>query len=207
MTEAAEVGGVGGTGDGARGRSVPKRNHLAVRGLLVALMGIALPSKSIPAAILGLLLPPLDAAMVIAGYLALGAAGLPVFTGRAGAGLFFGPDGGFILAPLAQAPVTSWVYRLRPGLEARHLVPPVVVGLLVHLAMGTLGGIYLGGYPVRAAWIGAALTAPWILTKVVLTCAVFRAVAPKLGGVLGRPWEPAGRPAAETRGEGRAAAA
>lgn len=191
MTEAAAVEATPATRGGAGGRSPRRGHHLAVRGLLVALMGIALPSKSIPAAILGLLLPPVDAAMVIAGYLALGAAGLPVFTGRAGAGLFFGPDGGFILAPLFQAPVTSWVYRRRPGLEVRYLVPPVVVGLLVHLMMGTLGAIYLGGYPVKAAWVGAALTAPWIVTKVVLACGVYRAIAPKLGGVLGRPWEAA----------------
>ncbi len=161
------------------------RHRLAHTGLLVAVMAASLPTKSIPASLIGLLLPPVEAGLAIAGYLALGCLGLPVFPGfRSGAGMFFGPDGGYLVAPLFQAVATSLLFRARPGTEWNRLVPPLLAGQLVHIGLGTAGTIWLGGYPPRAALVAAATMLPWIGFKVWVAGALFRRVRPSLAPFL-----------------------
>ena len=64
-------------------------------------------------------LKPRDAFIAICGYVALGAIGLPVFTGfRGGIGALFGPTGGFIMGFVVGACIVS----RRPG-KKRILAP------------------------------------------------------------------------------------
>ncbi len=63
--------------------------------------------------LLGLLLSPADAAAALVLYLVEGAAGLPVFSPYAPAGLLhlIGPTGGYLLSYPFAAALTSWVRR------------------------------------------------------------------------------------------------
>ena len=83
-------------------------------------------------------------------YIAVGAAGAPIFSGGgAGLGWVFGPTGGFLMAfPLAAA-MAGWLAG-----EARRVIP-TVLGLIV----GTVAIFLLG-----AAWLGA--TTDWDGTRI-----------------------------------------
>jgi biotin transport system substrate-specific component len=111
----------------------------------IPLPGTPVPMTLQPMAVLlvgGLLGAPLGALSMIL-YLAMGAAGLPVFTPTVplvGVARLFGPTGGYLLAyPVAAYVVGSFVYgrALRgPGLLAR-----VTLGVVVGLVLIHLGGL------------------------------------------------------------------
>lgn len=88
-----------------------------------AYIAIPLPPSPVPIvlanmfSLLGaLVLGPRWGALSVAIYLALGAIGLPVFSGGSG-GLakFAGPTGGYLVGYLAGAFAAGWVSRLAPG--------------------------------------------------------------------------------------------
>ena len=152
-----------------------RRAALGVRGLAVVLgavlvaiaaqASIPLPGTPVPmtlqpmAVLLvgGLLGAPLGALSMIL-YLAMGAAGLPVFTPTVplvGVARLFGPTGGYLLAyPVAAYVVGSFVYgralRGRARLDSAPLqrAPHAEPGLLARVTLGVVVGlilIHLGG--------------------------------------------------------------
>src|SRR6266566_1817988 len=115
----------------------------------VPLPGTPVPMTLQPLAVLlvgGLLGAPLGALSMIL-YLALGAAGLPVFTPTVplvGVARLFGPPGGYLLAYPVAAWVVGWLNQpdgVR-GVGAQHAAPlRVVVGVLAGLVLIHLGGL------------------------------------------------------------------
>ncbi|MDR0986069.1 MAG: biotin transporter BioY [Ruminococcus sp.] len=75
--------------------------------------GIVLTLGVFAVLLTGLLLPPKFAVLSVLAYLALGLAGVPVFAGfTAGAGVLFGPTGGFLIAyPVMAAAVSAFRNR------------------------------------------------------------------------------------------------
>jgi len=126
----------------------------------VPLPGTPVPMTLQPMAVLlvgGLLGAPLGALSMIL-YLAMGAAGLPVFTPTVplvGVARLFGPTGGYLLAyPVAAYVVGSFVYgralRGRARLDSAPLqrAPHAEPGLLARVTLGVVVGlilIHLGG--------------------------------------------------------------
>lgn len=149
----------------------------------VPLPGTPVPMTLQPLAVLvvgGLLGPSLGAASLIA-YLAIGAAGAPVFTPSPllppGAGRLLGPTGGYLLAyPLAAAAVGRVVG------EGRRWIP-VAAGALAGLTLIHVGGLaqlmIITGSAGQAARFG---TLPFLLGdigKVVIAVLILkRAVRP-----------------------------
>jgi biotin transport system substrate-specific component len=90
---------------------------------------IALPIGPVPVtlqvlvvAVATLVLSPGEALMALVLYVALGAAGAPVFSGGgAGVGVLLGPTGGFIAGFAAGAPLGALV---RKGIATRHGTAP-----------------------------------------------------------------------------------
>lgn len=102
----------------------------------------------------GIYLGSRDAALSQFGYLALGAVGLPVFSGGgAGLGHFAGATGGYLIAfPLAAALVGA---TLRPGDTAARATAVCVAATLLILALGAAGlAAVLGVGPERALALG-----------------------------------------------------
>jgi len=109
--------------------------------LSVPLPGTPVPLTLQPLAVLvvgGLLGAPLGAASLLL-YLALGAAGLPVFTpfGVPGLGRLLGPTGGYLLA----YPLAAFAVGRIAGDAARRGGWQLVVGVLAGLALIHLGGL------------------------------------------------------------------
>jgi len=107
----------------------------------VPLPGTPVPLTLQPLAVLvvgGLLGAPLGAASLLL-YLALGAAGLPVFTpfGVPGLGRLLGPTGGYLLA----YPLAAFAVGRIAGDAARRGGWQLVLGVLVGLALIHLGGL------------------------------------------------------------------
>ncbi|PYP31806.1 MAG: biotin transporter BioY [Gemmatimonadetes bacterium] len=109
--------------------------------LSVPLPGTPVPLTLQPLAVLvvgGLLGAPLGAASLLL-YLALGAAGLPVFTpfGVPGLGRLLGPTGGYLLA----YPLAAFAVGRIAGDAARRGGWQLVLGVLAGLALIHLGGL------------------------------------------------------------------
>lgn len=85
----------------------------------LAQVAIPLPFTPVPVTLqvlgvllAGIALPPAAAALSQAAYVALGAAGLPVFAGfNGGAHHLVGPTGGYLWGFVVAAPLTSGLYR------------------------------------------------------------------------------------------------
>jgi len=95
-----------------------------------------------------------DAALSQLGYLAIGAIGLPVFSGGgAGFGHFLGVTGGYLIAfPIAAALVGA---ALRPGDSAARATGVCVAATLLILALGAIGvAASLGVSAERAIALG-----------------------------------------------------
>ena len=102
----------------------------------------------------GIVLTPAAAALSQAVYVALGAAGLPVFAGFAGgARHLVGPTGGYLWGFVVAAPLTSLIYRRlrRPG---RRLS---ATGSAAVACAAGIGAIYALG----VAQLGTVLDLPW----------------------------------------------
>jgi biotin transport system substrate-specific component len=145
--------------------------------IAVPLPGTPVPITLQPLAVLivgGLLGPTLGAAS-LALYLALGAAGLPVFTpyGLPGIARLFGPTGGYLLSypvaafavgKLASAP---WRY---PRLIAATLAGIVLIHLgglaqLIILTGNAQGAVRLGTLPFLASDLGKVAVAVLVLRR------------------------------------------
>lgn len=132
---------------------------VAIATLLTALGAyaeVALPGGLVPVTLQSMVVllagvmlgPSLGAASQVA-YVALGAAGLPVFAGgAAGLGVLFGPTGGYLLAfPVAAAAAGLIAGPARGGV-------PGAVRLLAGLLVGS-AAIFAGGVPFLAFYTGS----------------------------------------------------
>ncbi len=138
---------------------------------------IAIPNPLVPVpftlqvlavCLTGLLLPWRWALASLVVYLALGAAGLPVFaSGSGGLGPLFGVTGGFLWAFPVAALVAALAAGRRPGLL--RLVLAGVAAILVIYVGGLAGMVGMGHLPL--SWktaAGLGLFLPWDLLKAVL---------------------------------------
>ena len=140
--------------------SLPARRALAVAAfVLLTAVGarVAVPMVPVPitmqtlaVSLAGLLLGARLGALSQVAYLALGAAGLPVFAQGVGLAAFFGPTGGYLLAFPAAAAFTGW-FAARQRREGE--------GGVAWLALGTFLGtlvIFAGGWAQLAVITGDA---------------------------------------------------
>ena len=113
----------------------------------------------------GMWLGPIAGATSMVLYLALGAAGLPVFTpiGAPGIARFFGPTGGYLIAYPAAAFVAGTLARRASGIGGRWLAG--VAGIVVIFAGGIVQLTLLNASVVRAVQLGVTPFAALDLVK------------------------------------------
>ena len=139
-------------------RALPARRVLAVA-LFVALTALgarlSVPIGPVPVSLqtlvvslAGLLLGARLGAYSQLTYLAVGAAGLPVFAQGAGLAYLLGPTGGYLLAFPVAAALTGWLAQ-----RITTTGPRGVALLVVATLLGTLP-VFLGGWAQLTAYTG-----------------------------------------------------
>ena len=114
--------------------------------------------QTFAAALCGYLLRPRQAFGAVLAYILLGACGLPVFAGfTGGAGVLFGPTGGF----LAGLPVMALCASLGRRQSAAAAVLAGLTGLIVVYILGTAGLCIAAKLNFRQALIAG--TVPFVL--------------------------------------------
>ncbi len=106
----------------------------------------------------GVILPPSDSLLAVSLFAALGAVGLPVFSGaRGGFSVLAGPTGGYIWGFILTAPVTGLIIRLLGNRASKPLAvtalytASALCGTLVCYAAGTLQFcLVTGTEPIKA---------------------------------------------------------
>lgn len=77
---------------------------------------VPVTAQTLTVAVAALMLTPFQSFMTMGVYLALGAVGLPIFSGGAGGiQVLVGPTGGFLLGFLISAPFMSWLKGVNMG--------------------------------------------------------------------------------------------
>jgi biotin transport system substrate-specific component len=106
---------------------------LAVGAAIVVPFGpVPFTAQTLVLTLIMLVLTPKEAVIAVAGYLVLGAIGLPIFSAfRGGPGVLFGPTGGFLIGFLV-AMLLSWL--LKTVLPAK-ISDPKVAGIKAYLAL------------------------------------------------------------------------
>lgn len=179
-----------------------RTQSLVLMGLSIALIAsgsfIAVPFGpvffTLQTMMLGLvicLLPPRYALGAVAGYLALGALGLPVFSGmRGGIGMFAGPTGGYLVGFLIAAAVVTFLRSciLKPATASeqnyRHAlwflpvvdVTSLVLFSLLYYVPGCVWFAYSTGVSLEASFITAIL--PFIIPDLLKAAAALVCVQP-----------------------------
>jgi biotin transport system substrate-specific component len=128
----------------------------AILGVL-AYVVIPLPFSPVPVTgqtfgimLVGLLLGRKRGVMSVLLMIALGAIGIPVFSGgRAGFGVLVGPTGGYIFSWILSVVVTDWLYSRIKGLK----------GAVVAAFAGGVAVVYAIGVPWLALSTGMTLSA------------------------------------------------
>jgi biotin transport system substrate-specific component len=115
------------------------------------------------------------------GWVLLGAAGVPVFSGfRGGLGVLAGPTGGFIVGYILCAFLVG-LWLDRRGRSLRVLVPAMVCGQLATYLPGLLWYMYLTQTGLGAALLVCVL--PFLVgdaAKIALSAALIRRLWPRL---------------------------
>lgn len=129
----------------------------------------------------GMLLGPKLGCVSIGLYLCMGFVGLPVFSGyTAGAGVLFGPTGGFLLGYLfCVAIVGGFSGKAGRKKGIAFFVTGMIVGTLVLYAVGTLWFcfVYGEGASFRDAAVACVLPfLPFDMVKIVLAAALYKPV-------------------------------
>ena len=111
-----------------------------------------------------MVLTPKQCMASIAGYLALGAIGLPMFSGmRGGIGMLMGPTGGYLWGFLLAAVVALLVREgLRRAIGEKGVSGPIVVDMVACLAFIIV--TYVCGCFQYAAVVGVDLAAAFMVT-------------------------------------------
>jgi biotin transport system substrate-specific component len=170
-------------------RPLGLRASLVIAGaLLVALaaqVAVPIPGTPVPMTlqplvvlIVGGLLGPAGGAVSLALYLAMGAAGLPVFTpqGLPGVARLFGPTGGYLLAYPFAAALTG---ALALSGSWRAVTLAALVGMLTIHAGGNAQLLVLTGSPSAALAAGALPFLAGDLLKVAVAAIVLRRYIPR----------------------------
>jgi biotin transport system substrate-specific component len=146
----------------------------------VPLPGTTVPMTLQPLAVLvvGGLLGARFGALSLVAYLAMGAAGLPVFTpgGLPGAARLFGQTGGFLLAYPVAASVTGLIAARARGLAAGFLAP--LAGLAIVFAGGLAQLTIITGDARAAVALGALPFLAKDLLSLVVAGALIRRFLP-----------------------------
>ena len=129
--------------------------HLVAAALIAAFMAatgwIAIPLGPVPITlqIFGVVLAALLltwewAAVALAIYLVLGAAGVPVFSlGTAGLGVVLGPTGGYIIGFALAAPAGAWIRELLERRETEQVLADAGAAVTVIVVVYLLGWLQL----------------------------------------------------------------
>ncbi len=171
----------------------------AMREVAVGLGGIALlalaaqvtiPLEPVPITgqtfgvlLIGALLGARRGALTVAGYVAAGVAGLPIFAGgAAGIGRLAGPTGGYLLGFIAAAALVGWLSER--GWDRR-------LGTAAAAMLAGTAAIYLFGLPWLAMFVGwrqviAVGLAPFVVGDL-LKLALAALALPGGWALLGRP--------------------
>lgn len=128
-----------------------------------------------------IVLTPKQALCAIAGYLALGAIGVPVFSGmRGGFGILLGPTGGFLWGYLAGVALAVGFLAFMRSRGIDNFATGVIAGMLFTLVAYVCGWAqYMAVANVGPAASFAVTVAPFVIVdiiKVVAATAVARAV-------------------------------
>jgi biotin transport system substrate-specific component len=145
-------------------------------GIPIGLLAIPITLQTLGIMLCGALLGPWRGAAAAALYLAVGAAGIPVFAGGgAGLGSFAGASAGFLLSYPLAAFVVGLLARagVRRGLTLVGLIAGTLVGgILVVYAVGIPGMVWNGDLPLATAATLCLGYLPADLVKVVLAVLV-----------------------------------
>lgn len=167
----------------AKGKGRSRTVSIAFCALTIALMTVCawvvVPFGPVPftlqtfaVAFAVLALRPKEALAAVAGYLLLGAVGLPVFSGmRGGVGMLAGPTGGFLWGFIVGAVVALGVLRLCRALSSRgkagelaSSILALIAFLLVMYAIGWAQLMVVSGMgPIEAFGVAVA---PFIVIDV-----------------------------------------
>ncbi len=166
-----------------------KTRDLAMTGLFAGLTAIgawiSIPIPPVPftfqvffVLLAGALLGSARGALSQVVYLALGAAGLPVFAGgAAGPGALIGPSGGYIFGFIAAALLIGLISGDEPGFS-RSLIA-MVAGVVVIYVLGLAQLMFVTGMGLVPAFIaGVAKFIPFDLVKAVLAAALVQRLRP-----------------------------
>lgn len=174
-------------------RTGDRTRHLASAALIAALMAATswltaqLPTTVVPVTpqmffvvLAGLLLPPRWAAGSMATYVALGAVGMPVFSGgKGGVSVLVGPTGGYLIGFIVAAFVAS-VVRIALEGRMRQVAADGIASVAAVIVAYTIGTTQLAlVLNLSSAQAIAAGVAPFIVFDVV-KAAVAVAVVPAI---------------------------
>lgn len=123
----------------------------------------------------GMVLGPRDGFYAMAGYLALGFSGVPVFAGFSfGPAALLGPTGGFLIAFPVGALIAGLISsKMREGILSAAL--SAAAGISVILAMGTVSLALLAGISIQQSASLAVLPfIPGEIVKIVLAAIIIR---------------------------------
>ncbi|PRY97607.1 biotin transport system substrate-specific component [Jezberella montanilacus] len=129
--------------------------------------------------LVGLILGPLRAALVVLLYVSMALVGIPVLPGgRAGLAVLTGPTGGFLLGMIPGASVVGWLgyqseavkWRARSsgGQIARGVLAGVAGGVVVVYALGVPWMIWVTGLTPIKAMVAVAIFIPIDIVKAVI---------------------------------------
>lgn len=178
-----------GSAESSPARPVVRLTRVALMAGWIVIGGwisISLPGTPVPGtlqtlfvAMAGVLLGPLDGALAALVYVALGAAGAPVFAhGAGGPGVLLGPTGGYLLAfPVAAALAGAGYFRRASNAQWLALTGAgSLAGLAVIYALGSwrLAAVAFGGDLDRALVAGVV---PFVIPDVVELVAVWMLAA------------------------------
>jgi biotin transport system substrate-specific component len=158
-----------------------------------AQLAVPLPFSPVPMTlqplavlVVGGLLGPAAGSAALVLYLALGAAGLPVFApgGLPGAARLVGPTGGYLLAfPVAAAVAGAYAKGATGSSVLRVLLACAVAMAMIHLG-GVAQLALLGGDPASAFRVGLIPFLTGDLLKIGLAAAVILLLGPRLRPLL-----------------------
>jgi len=123
----------------------------------------------------GIVLGPRDGFYAMAGYLALGLSGMPVFAGFAfGPAVLLGPTGGFLMAFPAAA-LLAGIISSSAGDRIIGTAFSAAAGIMIILAMGTVSIAFIAGVSLhQAASLAAVPFLPGEVIKLALACLIIR---------------------------------
>ncbi|MFO7916190.1 MAG: biotin transporter BioY [Candidatus Krumholzibacteriales bacterium] len=123
----------------------------------------------------GIVLGPRDGFCAMAGYVALGLSGAPVFAGFAfGPAVLLGPTGGFLIAFPAGALIAGWINsQMREGILSAAL--SAAAGISVILAIGTASLALMAGISIKQSASLAVLPfIPGEVVKIAMAAIIIR---------------------------------